>query len=193
MTSLRQFKCGNCRGYQGQKHHVWHERVPDANPKSQCHSCKKMRNPVPTGEEEGVKICHFACSCENEYVVRCEMSDTAPCYKCHSKQVSPHSFEKLRKINRQSDNSHNCSKCDGKMNCPNMREQPPKASDSESGGCIDPNREKHPRGWRHVQEARYKSQCTVISIYLQEKDTRYIIIIIYLYCTNCIPCHCFIQ
>ena len=155
MTSRRQFKCEDCRGYQGQKHHLWHERVPNANPKSQCHSCKKMHDPVPTGEEEGVKICHFTCSCGNEYVVQCEMSDTAPCYQCGSKQMSPHSFEKLRRIDRKTDNSHNCSKCDGKMKCPNMMVRPPasKCEDSkesprrsESGGCIDLDHEKHPRG-----------------------------------------------
>ena len=137
MGSLRQFKCQACRGKQGQSYHLWHERVPNNDLKSKCFTCGKMCEPVPTGEEEGVKICHFKCACENEFVVQCKMSNMAPCYKCpaHKSNVSPHSFEKLRKIDRKTDNTHNCSECDGKGNCPNMKyrpdlekcEEPPKA------------------------------------------------------------------
>ena len=122
MSSLRQFKCYNskCNG-NGQKYRVWHERVPNDNLNSKCRTCGKLCPAVPTGEEEGVKICHFTCGCGNTFVVRCKMSNTAPCYNCDKKQVAPHSFEKLRKINRKTGNTHNCSECDGKGNCRNMR------------------------------------------------------------------------
>ena len=125
-TVLRQFKCSDCRGKYGQEYHLWHERVPVSDPRSKCYTCEKMCQPVPTGEEEGVKICHFACACENTFVVRCKMSNTAPCYGygCTEKEVSPHSFEKLRKIDKKTDNTHNCSECEGKGNCPNMEYRP---------------------------------------------------------------------
>ena len=110
---------------------MWHERVTGADPKSRCFTCGKMCKPVPTGEEEGVKICHFSCTCDNAYVVQCKMSDTAPCYDCGEKQVAPHSFEKLRKIDRKTGNTHNCSECDGKGSCPNMRCRPEKSAQPE--------------------------------------------------------------
>ena len=134
MTSLRQFKCHKCRGKQGQEYHLWHERVPDDDPKSKCFTCGTLYEPVPTGEEEGVKICHFTCTCSNTYVVQCKMSNTAPCYDCNNKEVGPHSFEKLRKIDRKTENTHNCSECDGKGNCPNMKCRPEKSVQSEVDG-----------------------------------------------------------
>ena len=132
MSSLRQFKCYNikCNG-NGQKYRVWHERVPNDNPTSKCRICGELRPAVPIGEEEGVKICHFTCGCGNTFVVRCKMSNTAPCYDCDEKQVAPHSFEKLRKIDRKTGNTHNCSECDGKGNCPNMRCRPEKSTQPE--------------------------------------------------------------
>ena len=131
MTSLRQFKCHKCRGKHGQEYHLWHERVPDTDPRSKCFTCGAKCQPVPTGEEEGVKICHFACTCKNTYVVQCKMSNTAPCYVCGEKAVVPHSFEKLRRIDKKTDNTHNCSECDGKGNCPNMKCRPEKSIQPE--------------------------------------------------------------
>ena len=132
MSSLRQFKCYKCKGKDGQKYHVWHKRVPNDNPTSKCRTCGEFRPAVPTGEEEGVKICHFSCTCGNAFVVQCEMSDTAPCYDCvKQKKVAPHSFEKLRKIDRKTGHTHNCSKCDGKGNCPNMQCRPEKSAQPE--------------------------------------------------------------
>lgn len=138
----RQFICRTCPGKL--KHHkfrVWYERVPDSNPVSECHICKKNIQAVPTGQELYVHICHFKCHDGHplhRYTVRCKMSDTAPCYKCpcsvcpdecpddcpNRKQVSPHTFTKLRRINRKSDNKHNCSECNGAPDCPNMKPQP---------------------------------------------------------------------
>ena len=136
MSSLRQFKCERCRGKDGQPYHLWHERVKDSDPKSKCYTCGNTYEAVPTGEEEGVKICHFTCECKNEFVVQCKMSNTAPCYACcPEEKVSPHSFEKLRKINRETDNSHNCSECDGKGNCPNMKCRP--AASGSRGSLVD--------------------------------------------------------
>lgn len=135
MSSLHQFKCHKCRGKHGQEYHLWHERVPDADPRSKCFTCGTLCKPVPTGEEEGVKICHFGCTrCDNMYIVQCKMSNTAPCYICNKKDVAPHSFEKLRKIDRKTDNTHNCSECDGKGNCPNMKCRPEKGVQSEVDG-----------------------------------------------------------
>lgn len=117
--------CSNCPGKR--PHHpynIWHEKVKDSDPRSECKHCKIRYQPVPRGQEVGVKLCHFHCSkCGNKFVSICEMSDTAPCYnyKCSEGALSPCSFEKLRKINRKTDNKHNCSKCNGKGNCPNLR------------------------------------------------------------------------
>ena len=151
LISLRQFKCTACEGKGGQSYHLWHAKVPDANPESKCYTCRKMCEPVPRGLEEGVKICHFACACGNEFVVRCKMSNTAPCYACvDRKKVSPHSFEKLREIDRKTDNTHNCSECNGKGNCPNMKRQPEESEklprvQSEIPQCDEP---KTPRDKR---------------------------------------------
>ena len=122
-TELRQFICYECPGLNPRVHsyHRWHKRVDCSNPVSKCRTCKRWIKAVPRGEEEGVKICHFACSCSNEFVVHCEMRDTAPCYACHGDEdVSPYSFERLRKIHKETDNTHNCSKCHGQGSCPNM-------------------------------------------------------------------------
>lgn len=152
MSSLRQFKCKSCQGKQGQSYHVWHERVPDNDPKSKCHTCDKMCAPVPTGEEEGVKICHFTCTkCDKEYVVQCKMSNTALCYECKTVQVAPHSFEKLRKIDRKTSNTHSCSECNGRGNCPNMRQRPSESKESAAAvqgktdglGSCERDRDKH--------------------------------------------------
>lgn len=122
MLELRQFKCVNCRGKDPVKHevHIWYERVDSENPKSVCRTCRRKIDAVPRGEEVGVHICNFSCTCGHEFVVQCEMRDTAPCYECGAPKVVPHSFQPLRKINRKTDRTHNCSKCNGGPNCPNM-------------------------------------------------------------------------
>ena len=132
MSSLRQFKCHKCHGKHGQKYHLWHERVQDSDPRSKCFTCGELCEPVSTGEEEGVKICHFTCTCDNTFVVQCKMSNTAPCYACNEEEVSPHLFEKLRKIDKKTDNIHNCSECGGRGNCPNMKCQPAKEQNVHS-------------------------------------------------------------
>lgn len=121
---LRQFICPGCPGkYDHHKYRLWYGRVSSNNLESQCHVCKKMKTAVHRGEEEGVHICHFKCSCDHTYVVRCTMQNTAPCYECR-KDVSPNSFEPLRRIRRCTDNTHNCNSCNGSGKCPNMRRQP---------------------------------------------------------------------
>ncbi len=126
---LRQFICRGCPGkYSYHKYRVWHGWVDSNYLKSRCHNCNKMKEAVPRGEEEGVHVCNFHCPCGNEYVVRCEMRDTACCYACRARgrvrQVAPHSFQPLRKIKKKTDNVHSCSKCNGSGDCPNMRRQP---------------------------------------------------------------------
>lgn len=78
-----------------------------------------MKEAVP--HDEAVGICLFTCAeCGNTFVVRCRMVDTAPCYECGEEDVEPISFHRLRRIKRTSDNEHNCSRCDGNGQCPNM-------------------------------------------------------------------------
>ena len=126
-TELRQFKCLTCPGkYSWHLYHLWHERVSIDNPVSKCHECGKYKKAVPMNEVEGVKICKFDCSCGNVFKVRCEMQDTAPCYnyECKESRVAPCSFECLRRIKKCTDKKHNCSKCKGGPDCPNMKPQP---------------------------------------------------------------------
>lgn len=125
-SNLWQFKCESCPGkFEHHEYHMWHARVKNGvNPLSKCKKCKRKVPAIPRGEEEGVKICHFVCTTGDTYVVRCTMQDTAPCYKCrdkgHDEEVVPCHFEPLRRIKRKTDATHNCSKCHGSGNCPNM-------------------------------------------------------------------------
>ncbi len=85
-----------------------------------------MKYNVPRRQEEGVFICYCVCfTCPREFTVKCEMQDTAKCYgvKCGSKMVSPCHFEPRRRIEKKSDCTHSCSKCNGKPGCPNMTRQ----------------------------------------------------------------------
>lgn len=119
-SNLWQFICRSCPGkFEHHKYRVWHERVSGPDPKSKCHVCNKMKPAVPRKEEEGVHICHFECNCGSVFVVRCEMQDTAPCYEC-GVMVAPCHFQPLRRINRKTNRTHNCSKCNGQPGCPNM-------------------------------------------------------------------------
>ena len=69
----------------------------------------------------GVGACLFQCDkCGNEYTVLCEWTDTAECYGCGEKYVSPCEFKPRRKIDKKTDKKHSCSKCDGKKDCPNL-------------------------------------------------------------------------
>lgn len=122
-TEVRQFKCATCPGkYEWHPYRLWHERVKiSSNPVSQCHVCKKNKKAVPKGDEEGVHVCCFECKCGHRYNVVCEMRDTAKCYSCKEKMVSPFGFLPRLRINKKSDNTHSCSKCNGVGNCPNLR------------------------------------------------------------------------
>ncbi len=135
-TQLRQFICKTCPGkFAWHEFRLWYERVP-IDGTSRCYVCNQQKQPVPTGEELYVHICHFSCSIGHAlrmYTVRCKMSDTAPCYATDCcRQVSPHSFSPLRRINKQSDNVHNCSECNGCLGCPNMKTQ----RDEMGGGVV---------------------------------------------------------
>lgn len=120
-SELRQFRCDGCPGkYTHHEYRLWYERVNPNKPYSSCHVCKKNIVAVPRGKEEGVHVCRFSCQCDNQFTVWCRMEDTAPCYKCDV-HVSPHSFNPLQqRINKKSDKVHNCSRCNGNGNCPNM-------------------------------------------------------------------------
>lgn len=118
-SDLRQFKC-ECPGkYEHHKYRLWYERVRGDDPKSKCHTCEKMKSAIPRGKEEGVLICYFWCSCNNKFTVQCRMEDTAPCYVCRAPAVSPLYFKSRHKIVRMTSNTHNCSRCHGRGNCPN--------------------------------------------------------------------------
>ena len=121
-SNLWQFKCETCPGkYARHTYKVWIGKVKGDCPRSPCNSCNEMKEAIPRREEEGVLICFFICSCENKYTVRCEMQDTAPCYKCGEKKVKPCHFIRRMNIVSKSDNTHNCSKCNGNGDCPNMK------------------------------------------------------------------------
>ena len=67
--TLRQFMCSKCPGKH--PHHpcnIWHERVKDSNPWSKCKHCETRYPPVLRGQEVGVKLCHFHCTCGNDFV-----------------------------------------------------------------------------------------------------------------------------
>lgn len=125
----RQFKCDHCneRGW-----------IAMAE-RSKCRFCNRYGTLIPTGQEVGVFVCKFMCTCDRcnctsrmdpdapyEYTVVCEMTDTAKCYSCrdrgHNHRNSPYGFTPRRRINRKSNNVHECSKCYGCGDCPNLRQ-----------------------------------------------------------------------
>lgn len=71
-------------------------------------------------DEEKVGACKFECAvCGNEYTVICRMIDTATCYNCREEN-RPLSWAPPRDIQSESDNTHSCSRCNGKGDCPNL-------------------------------------------------------------------------
>ena len=112
---LRQFQCESeeCNG------RTWFERAA----RSVCRECEQDGRPVPRGEEIGVFACKFLCKCGNEYTVICRMKDEAKCYACpEHPYVAPNGFWPRGYINKKEDSTyvHNCSRCKGKSNCPNL-------------------------------------------------------------------------
>ena len=69
---------------------------------------------------EKVGACKFKCNCGNEYTVICRKMDTAPCYACRNEN-SPLRWAPPRDIQKRSDQTHNCSRCNGSGNCPNLK------------------------------------------------------------------------
>ena len=123
---LRQFKCINteCSACG----HLWWKGVPeDREAAAKCRECGKPGKAVPKGQERGVGVCKFICECGNTYTVLCELTDTAPCYECREKgkktDNSPCEFSPRQRIQKKTDtgNTHNCSKCNGGGDCPNLR------------------------------------------------------------------------
>lgn len=82
-------------------------------------------------DDREVGVCKFECICGHEYIVICRKMDTAPCYKCKADN-SPDNWEPLRRIKKISDNPHNCSRCNGSGNCPNLSGEPQTDSQSDS-------------------------------------------------------------
>ena len=68
----------------------------------------------------GVGIGTFKCSCGRQYTVRCKRNDTARCFNC-GKGNYPSRFGSPRRIERKTNSKHECSQCNGRGNCPNMR------------------------------------------------------------------------
>lgn len=121
-SKLWQFKCTQCQGkHEWHEYRLWYQKVRGDQPRSRCHSCNRMKDAVPRGEEEGVFICFFVCQCGKKYTVRCTMQDTAPCYSCGDPYVPSCHFEPRKKIVRKTNQKHNCSSCNGSGDCPNMR------------------------------------------------------------------------
>ena len=69
--------------------------------------------------DEKVGARKFECICGNEYTVICRKIDTAPCYECE-RVNSPLYLKPLRNIQKKA--AHNCSRCNGAGNCPNLGE-----------------------------------------------------------------------
>ena len=129
VVELRQFKC-ECDG------HVWYSRAE----KSNCNKedCEKLVDAVPVGQEEGVFVCKFECDCElencdcandpepYEYRVRCQMNDTAKCYRCRDSghdeyHVAPYGFLPRQHVRKTTNNEHSCCQCNGSGNCKYFR------------------------------------------------------------------------
>ncbi len=120
--SLRQFVCDVCKGRDPRYKRIWWDRVTDDDPYSPCRGgCGKKVKAIEVGKEIGVGACKFECPCGNEYTVICEMTDTARCYECDRKDNLPVEFKPPRKIEKKTSNTHSCSKCNGRKNCPNLR------------------------------------------------------------------------
>ena len=111
---LRQFECEECD-------RLWWERAgPRNSPCSECHGCKQPKRAITRGEEKGVGACKFICNCGNEFTVLCRRTDTAPCYECKKKDVDVYEFHPPRRLKKKTSNTHNCSRCNGRRNCPNL-------------------------------------------------------------------------
>ena len=121
-SNLWQFKCEKCPGkYKGQECKYWAKKVKGDSPRSRCNSCNELKEAIPRGEEEGVLICFFICSCGRKFIVKCEMQDTAPCYECGEEEVEPCHFTPRRKIVQKTNKKHGCSKCRNQRKCPNTK------------------------------------------------------------------------
>ena len=126
-TEWRQFKCKNVNC--SQKGCLWWKLVfeKEENIQAVCKHCNHPSDAIPKGKEEGVGVGKFKCfKCGHRFSVVCEMTDTAPCYRCindrhEQSHVSPYRLTPPRRVKKTTDNIHNCSKCDGKGDCGNMR------------------------------------------------------------------------
>jgi hypothetical protein len=69
-------------------------------------------------------VAHFECSCGNEFTSRAKRAKgfNCPCYQCDSR-VRPAGFLPPDKglKNRKSNQTHNCSVCNGSGHCPVAR------------------------------------------------------------------------
>ncbi len=71
-------------------------------------------------DEEVASPCRFECfECDNEYTVKCRMIDTAKCFKCQEVN-RPMGRAAPGEIEARSNAKHQCSRCNGSGNCPNM-------------------------------------------------------------------------
>ena len=127
-TEWRQFKCQkvDC----SQKGCLWwklvFEKDENIQPQAVCKHCNHPSDAIPKGKEEGVGVGKFKCpECGHRFSVVCKVTDTAPCYKCKDKQnivqVSPYRLTPPRRVKKTTDRIHNCSECDGKGDCENIR------------------------------------------------------------------------
>ena len=119
--SNRQFKCGNANC--SRKGCLWWKLVCEIEEtiRAKCKYCSQLSDAIPKGKEEGIGACKFKCKCGNQFTAVCEMTDTAPCYKCNE-NISPDRLTPPRRVKKTTDNTHNCSKCNGKGDCPNIRQ-----------------------------------------------------------------------
>ncbi len=124
---LREFCCtckSRIKKYMNIEHR-WKAKVSKKHPYSVCRVCNKERKAVDVNDEKMVGVGFFCCDCGHEYTVICRRIDTAVCYKYTSwcsEENYPYKVYLRRRIKRQTDNEHSCSRCDdGEIYpCPNM-------------------------------------------------------------------------
>ncbi len=129
--SLRQFECKRCphreRG-DPRYRRIWWAAVPDSDPYSECRclgdgdlgGCGEKVKAIEVGQELGVCVGTFDCPCGRKYTGLCERTDTSPCYECN-KDNFPSVLKPPRWIKKKTSNKHNCKKCGGCKDCPNLQ------------------------------------------------------------------------
>ena len=109
-----QFNCEDCVDF-------WWKWASGDEPTSKCSKCSVECEATPKEMWEGPLVCKFKCACSRKYTVICKRTDTADCHVCKVENEAI-SWQPLRHIKRKdgSSDTHSCSECNGRGNCPNL-------------------------------------------------------------------------